>query len=49
MRILRIDVKDGRGAIDVAVRDEMEESRLIAFIKEASAAIEEKEEREFVS
>ena len=46
MKILRIDVQDGKGIIDVVVRNEIEEARLVAFIREAWAAIEEKEERE---
>jgi hypothetical protein len=46
MKILRIDVQDGYGIIDIVVRDEIVEARLSAFIREAWAAIEEKEERE---
>lgn len=46
MKIIQVDVEDGRGIISVAVQDVFDEARLIAFIRQAWAAIEEKEERE---
>lgn len=46
MKIINLNVEDGRGIISVAVEDEVDEARLRRFVKDSLEALEEKLERE---